>query len=109
MTFPSILQAHLTLDEQQLKVWCRKWSVVELAFFGSVMRNDFRPDSDVDVLVAFAADSHLGLFEFNAAADELEGILGRKVDLLTRRGVESSRNPYRKQEILQSAQVVYAA
>lgn len=92
-----------------LEAWCQKWLVVELAFFGSVMREDFRPDSDVDVMVVFAQDARWGLFEFNAMADELETVFGRRVDLLTRRGIEHSRNPLRRTEILKTAQVIYAA
>ena len=98
---------HVTPDA--LEAWCAKWKVVELAFFGSVLGEDFRPDSDVDVMVVFADDAHWGLFNFSAMADELEEILSRHVDLLTRGSVEHSRNPLRRKEILGTAQVVYAA
>jgi len=101
--------ARLGLTEARLEAWCRKWKVVELAFFGSVLRDDFRPDSDVDVLVCFAADSRWSLFDLAAIVGDLEQVLGRRVDLLTRRGVEQSRNPLRREEILQTAQVIYAA
>ena len=99
----------LGLTEAQLEAFCAKWKVRELALFGSVLREDFRPDSDVDVMVVFAEDACWGLFEFSAMADELESLLSRHVDLLTRRGVEDSRNPLRKKAILESAQVIYAA
>lgn len=82
---------------------------MELALFGSVLREDFSPRSDVDVLVTFAEGSHHGLFDLVDMQEELETILGRKVDLVSRRGVETSRNPYRRRAILDSAPVVYAA
>ncbi len=99
----------LGLTEAQLEAFCAKWKVRELALFGSVLREDFRADSDVDVMVVFDAEAHWGLFEFCAMADDLELILSRKVDLLTRRGVEQSRNWIRQKSILDSAQVIYAA
>ncbi len=99
----------LNLPQDQIAEFCRKWNVSEFALFGSVLREDFRPDSDVDVLVSFAPGSRVSLFDFPEMQDELQGIFGRPVDLLTRRGVEESRNPYRKKSILDSARVVYAA
>jgi predicted nucleotidyltransferase len=99
----------LSLPHEQIAEFCRKWHVSEFALFGSVLRDDFRPDSDVDVLVTFRPDSRVSLFDFPGMQDELEAIFGHPVDLLTRRGVEESRNPYRKKSILDSAKVVYAA
>ncbi len=99
----------LNLPHDRIAAFCRKWNVSELALFGSVLRDDFRPDSDVDVLVTFTPGSRVSLFDFPEMQDELSEIFGRPVDLLTRRGVEESRNPYRRRSILDSAQVVYAA
>ncbi|WP_420127302.1 nucleotidyltransferase family protein [Longimicrobium sp.] len=99
----------LSLPYEQIAQFCRKWNVSEFALFGSVLRDDFRADSDVDVLVTFRPESRVSLFDFPGMQDELEAIFGRRVDLLTRRGVEESRNPYRKKSILDSAEVVYAA
>ncbi len=103
----SLDRLHVTSDA--LEAWCHKWKVVELAFFGSVLREDFRPDSDVDVMVRFAENAQWGLFEFSAMADELEIIFDRRVDLLTRNSIERSRNYIRRKDILGTAQVVYAA
>jgi uncharacterized protein len=72
-----------------------------------VLRDDFGPDSDVDVLVRFAPDARHSLFDMVRMQNELEGILGRKVDLVSRRGIEASRNPLRRKAILESAEVVY--
>lgn len=81
----------------------------EFALFGSVLREDFRPDSDVDVLVSFPwYEATPPLFDHVEMQDELVEIFGRRVDLLTRGGVEDSRNPIRKRAILESARVVYA-
>ena len=89
--------------------YCRRWKISELALFGSVLREDFRPDSDIDVLVTFAPDAEWSLFDHVDMEDELEQILGRPVDLVSRRGIERSRNPFRRRAILESAQVVHVA
>ena len=89
--------------------FCRRWKITELAFFGSILRDDFRPDSDVDVLVSFAANAHVSLFDLADMQEELQRILGREVDLVSRRGVESCSNPHRRKAILESAEVVYAS
>jgi hypothetical protein len=109
MTLPDALRARLPFDERRLEAWCRRWRVSELAFFGSVLREDFRPDSDVDVLIRFFEDSQWSLLDHIAMEEELAVFFGRKVDLVSRRAVESSRNPLRRHHILDSAQVVYAA
>ena len=99
----------IDVDRTRLAAFCRKWNVRELAVFGSAVREDFRPDSDVDVLVRFAPTSTPSLFDLAVMSEELEAVLGRPVDLLTRPAVEQSRNPYRKAAILASAETLYAA
>jgi predicted nucleotidyltransferase len=79
-----------------------------MEFFGSVLRDDFRPDSDIDVLVTFGPDHPPTLFGLIEMQDELEALFGRDVDLLSRRAIEASRNPYRRQSILDSARIIYA-
>lgn len=81
----------------------------EFALFGSVLRDDFKPDSDIDVLVDFEQDSGRTLFDLVDMIDELKNIFGRDVDLLTRKAVERSRNYIRRKEILSSAEVVYVS
>jgi len=81
----------------------------ELSFFGSVLRDDFDASSDVDVLVGFEPDATPSLFDHQDMEDELSRILGRKVDLLTRRAVEASSNDIRKQAILSSAEPFHVA
>jgi predicted nucleotidyltransferase len=96
-------------SQTRLGEFCQKWRIAELALFGSALRPDFGPGSDVDVLVTFAPDSHPSLFDLVQMEEELEEIFGRKVDLASRRGIESSRNYIRREAILRSAQVLYAA
>ncbi|MCI0631903.1 MAG: nucleotidyltransferase domain-containing protein, partial [Phycisphaerales bacterium] len=89
--------------------FCRKWDIVRLEVFGSALRDDFGPKSDLDFLITFAPESRHGLLDLIAAEEELEEMLGRPVDLMTRAGIESSRNWIRRREILESARLLYAA
>jgi len=89
-----------------LRPFCRKWKIKELSLFGSVLRNDFRPDSDVDVLVAFAPDAQWSLLDLPRMQNELSEIMGRTVDLVDLNGL---RNPFRRREILANREVVYAS
>lgn len=83
---------------------CREYHVKELALFGSVLRPDFRADSDIDVLVEFDDDAAVGLLEYAKMAHELTDVLGRKVDLVEKAGLKRRiRRP-----VLESAQVIYA-
>jgi len=89
--------------------FCTRWQVRELALFGSVVRGDFRLDSDVDVLVSFAPDARRSLFDLVRMEQELETILGREVDLVERRAVERAENYIRRKSILENTEVIYAA
>ena len=93
----------------KLEAFCKKWDVVDLSLFGSVLRDDFMPASDADVLVTFADGTRHGLFDMVRMRYGLEDILRRKVDLVSRRAVERSRNSIRCEAILGSARVIYAA
>jgi predicted nucleotidyltransferase len=99
----------VSIPRQEIAAFCGRWGIVELAIFGSALRDDFRPDSDVDVLVSFQEHARPTLFDMVRMRGELEGIFGRRVDLVSRRGIESSRNQIRKRAILDSAEVVHAA
>lgn len=102
-------RTNLNISQSALAKFCERWRITELALFGSVLRDDFRPDSDVDVLVQFAPQAHWTLLDFVAMQDELSSVLGRKVDLVMRNAVEESMNTRRRQRILESAQVIYVA
>jgi len=98
----------LNVPRRKLAAFCRRYRIRKLAFFGSVLREDFNPTSDVDVLVEFEKGYTPGL-AFFAMPEELKKILGRDVDLLTYQGVKLSRNPIRRKAILDSAKVYYVA
>ena len=103
------MTVRLQIDRDAVQHFCRRWDVVELALFGSVLRDDFGADSDVDVLVTFAPTARRTLFDLARMREKLRNIFGREVDLLSRRGVESSRNYLRRQAILSSAEQVSVA
>ena len=99
----------IEIDRERIVLFCERYGISRLAFFGSVLTNDFRPDSDVDVLVSFADDTHWSLFDLVIMQDELEDILGRKVDLIEREVIEKSDNYIRRRHILRSEEIVYVA
>jgi len=101
--------ARIPIDREKLADFCRRWKITEFALFGSVLREDFRPDSDVDVLVTFAPDAEWSLFDDVDMEEELSVIFGRKVDLVSRRAVERSDNWIRRKAILSTAEPIYVA
>ena len=103
------MSARIAIDQEKLADFCRRWKIVELSLFGSVLRDDFRPDRDVDVLVTFAPDAHWRLFDLVHMQDELKAIVGREVDLVERRAVETSENYIRRKRILTSLEPIYVA
>lgn len=103
------MKLQIEIDNQQIVEFCHRWKIKELALFGSVLRDDFRPDSDVDVLVTFEPDGGFTFDNRVEMLDEIEKIFGRKVDLLERKIVERSENYIRRRHILQSLEPVYVA
>jgi uncharacterized protein len=93
----------------ELEEFCRRWRIVELSAFGSVLREDFGPGSDIDLLVRFAPEAHWSLLDHMRMERELGEILGREVDLVSRSAVERSPNWIRRKEILSTARTLYAA
>lgn len=100
------MPARIPIDREAIAEFCRRYHVSELSLFGSVLRDDFRPDSDIDVLVEFEADAAISLFDLVDMRDELAEFFGRPVDVVERSAL---RNPYRRREILGSAELLYAA
>ena len=92
------MQIDVPMDK--IREFCRRWKILGFCLFGSVLRDDFRPDSDVDVLVDFAGDARWGLFDLCRMEEELEAIFGRRAELITRRSVEESPNSIRRKHIL---------
>ena len=99
------LQIQLPMD--QIEAFCKKWNVQEFSLFGSVLTDNFRPDSDIDVMVEFKPKARRSLFDMVSMNDELKTIFGRDVDLMTRQAIEQSRNYIRRKSILTSMEVVY--
>lgn len=101
--------AAIALPMEKIAEFCDRWQVTEFALFGSVLRDDFRPDSDVDILITFAPTAKRGLTETLQMRDELQAMFDRKVDLLVKAAIEHSENWLRRKHILESAKVIYAA
>jgi predicted nucleotidyltransferase len=97
-----------TVPLSEIAQFCRRWRIRELALFGSALRDDFRADSDLDFLVTFAADADWGLLDHIQMEQELQALLQRDVDLVTRRALERSQNWVRRQEILGTAQTLFS-
>jgi uncharacterized protein len=102
----TIMTTLFKVPSDQLAEFCRRWKVAELALFGSALREDYRSDSDVDVLVTFSTDAPIGVFEIAEMKAELEKIFGRRVDLVEKAAL---RNPFRRAPILRSAREIYVA
>jgi predicted nucleotidyltransferase len=100
------MSVRMEIPKDRIEEFCRRWQVKELAIFGSALGDDFRPDSDVDVLVVFQDDAKWSLFDIMSAEEELTKIFGRKVDLVEKQAV---RNPFRRHHILSHREVIYAA
>jgi len=100
---------NIDIPKSQIADFCRRWQISEFALFGSVLRDDFDADSDLDVLVRFALGADWSLLDHLRMEQELADLLGREVDLLNKRAVEQSHNWIRRREILKTAEVVYVS
>jgi hypothetical protein len=94
------------LDREALAVFCRKWRIRELSVFGSALRDDFGPESDIDFLLSFEPDAGWDLWDWVYMRDELCELTGRDVDVVAK---EALRNPYRRKEILSNYEIIHAA
>jgi hypothetical protein len=103
------MQINIPIDMKKIKEFCTRWQITSLEFFGSVLREDFRPDSDIDVLVTFAPESKWSLLDMAQMHIELEEMFERPVDLVERIIIEESHNPIRRNEILSTAKEIYRA
>jgi predicted nucleotidyltransferase len=101
----SAISTKIEVSEDAIASFCHRWKVTEFALFGSILREDFRPNSDVDVLVSFAPDAQWSLLDIVRMKEELETLFGREVDLVEKAAL---KNPFRRYEILSTKQVVYA-
>jgi hypothetical protein len=97
--------ARIPIESDQIAEFCRRNQIDRLAFFGSVLRDDFGPDSDVDVLVEFEPGARVGFFAIARMQDELSAILGRPVDLCTPKGLSR----YIRDRVVREAEAAYVA
>lgn len=98
------MEPRVPIPSDRVAEFCRRWGVAEFAVFGSVLRADFDDKSDVDVLLTFEKGTFHGIDEYLGMRDELEAMLGRRVDIVNR---ESLRNPYLRQKVLETRRVVH--
>jgi hypothetical protein len=100
------MRVNIDIANDKIAEFCRRWQIERMSFFGSALREDFRPDNDVDVLVVFDETARWNLFDLMRAEGERAAIFRRKVDLVERKAV---RNPFRRHHILSHHEVIYAA
>jgi len=100
------MNAKLSLPKEKIQEFCLRWKIVEFSLFGSVLRDDFYSDSDVDILVSFSEDADWDLYDWITMIEELEEVFGREVDLAEK---STLRNPFRRHAILNNREIVYAS
>lgn len=100
------MQLQINVPMDKIIDFCRRWKIVEFALIGSVLRDDFRQDIDIDVLLSFEENAGWSLYDIVDMKEELKTLLGREVDLVEK---EAIRNPYRRHNMLMDREVLYAA
>ncbi len=103
------MNSRIDIPRDRMAAFCGKWDVAELALFGSALREDFRPESDIDLLVRFSPETEYGLLRLSRMRKELEAIFGRTVDLVAESAVQRSENQIKRRQILATKVVIYAA
>lgn len=97
----------LTLSDESLTKLCQHWQIVELSLFGSILREDFNADSDIDVLVKFSEEARITFFDLDVIEQQLSQLFHRPVDIVTKQAIEQSHNPIRRKNILDNSKVIY--
>lgn len=100
------MDPHIQFNREELAAFCRKWRIRELSLFGSALRDDFGPESDLDFLVSFEPEAGWDLWDLVAMREDLIALAGRDVDMAVK---EALRNPYRRKEILSNRKVIHVA
>ena len=98
--------SNLSFNEKDIESLAKKWGIIEFSIFGSVLGNHFKDDSDIDILIQFKSDIRYSLFDLVELKDELEDLFHRPVDIVEKASI---KNPFRKNKILKTARVIYAA
>lgn len=102
------INGKLEVPDEAIEAFCRRWKITQIEVFGSALREDFRPDSDLDLLVTFEDGARISLFNLVDMESELAALVGRSVDLVVRKGIEESENYIRRRSILSSARPLYS-
>jgi predicted nucleotidyltransferase len=97
----------ITISDESLKQLCQHWQIVELSLFGSILREDFNADSDIDVLVEFSEKARITFFDLDVIEQQLSQLFHRPVDVVTKPAIQQSHNPIRRQNILDNSKVIY--
>ena len=100
------MPSKIDIPKEKIEDFCRRWKIKEMAIFGSALRDDFGPESDIDLLVTFSEEARWSLFDWLEMIEELKKITGRDIDLVDR---ESIRNPFRRRSILARMEAIYGA
>ena len=103
--FPTAVKERLQASPSQIADFCQRWNIIELALFGSILRDDFRPDSDIDILASFAPNTCWNLFDFIQMQEQLETMLGRDVDFTHKQQI---KNPFSRAAILETCHIIYS-
>ena len=94
-------------SSDKIQHFCQRWKITELAVFGSILRDDFKPTSDIDFLVKFSPEIKIGIFELYDIEEQLTEMVGRPIDLVFKTSIEKSHNWIRRKNILETAEVIY--
>jgi uncharacterized protein len=98
---------NISITEEQIREFCQHWHIKEFYLFGSVLRSDFNLNSDIDIMITFNQNATCSLWDFVRIKNDLSTLLGRKIDLMTKKSIEESYNWIRCQEILNTAILIY--
>lgn len=101
------MASHIPIDDNTIAEFRKRWRITEFALFGSVLREDFSPDSDIDVLVTFTPEARYSLLDLTRIENELTDLLRRKADLVERQSVEQSENYIRRKHVLENMEPIY--
>lgn len=106
---PNMIDLYKRLNTQPHKLIkiCQQWQIVELALFGSILREDFNIHSDIDILVSFAEQAKITFFDLDTIEYQFSLLFNRPVDIITKRAIKKSHNWIRQQNILGNAQIIY--
>lgn len=101
------VEERLGVSFQVLHEFCQQHKINELSVFGSILRENFNPNSDIDLLVKFDSDAHISLIDMIKIENEFNILLKRNIDLVSKKAIENSKNWIRRQNILDSAEIIY--